>query len=258
MPVHCEYTWREASAAIASHYVRDPNLLALQIGANDGVLVDPIENMVAMGMRAHMVEPHPSYFADLENLHADHPWVTMSRVAIGSEADPAKPLYYLADTDGLTNVAKGVASFNIAHVAEFAQHEHIDDFERRLASVDVPVITYPELLDRLPNKEKPAILVVDVEGMDAEIVDAGLGVSPRPRVIMFEHQHLSNEVHHRYMGKLAALGYHLMTSKDETLAMVKPKGGYSDIRTREKLKATDQAQPVEAPCCLCQREIILN
>jgi hypothetical protein len=67
---------------------------------------------------------------------------------------------------------------------------------------EVEVRTLPNLLSAydLPN---PSILVVDVEGLDAEIVLSALDAGMRPTIIMYESVHIPRERQAHCLRRLA-------------------------------------------------------
>jgi len=214
--VDTTFNWPALNDAIRS---QPPNALALQIGANDGELVDPLYPHIQKGLRAHLVEPHPSYFADLEKLHQENPRVTLTRAAIGNRAC-SQTLYYLSDEilRDLPPHAKGAASFSRDHLTRYGTvigH----DLDGGIQEIEVPVITYGRLLGDLLTP--PGILVVDAEGQDLDIVGASLDdPRPSPNVIMFEHEHAGAEELGGMLDRLDSLGYTIEQTKDNTLAVI--------------------------------------
>lgn len=215
-----QFSWPLFDEVVAETMQKQPEVVCLQIGANDGQLVDPVFPHIKNGLTAHLVEPHPDYFAKLQRLHSERPWVTMDRVAVGAQALPTRTLYFLTETEELpTNCADGVASFYRQHVLEFCQIEQISDVDRHLRSVEVPVVTYSDLLGRKAPDFRPDILVIDVEGEDASILDQMFACTGElPAVVLYEHSHMSDEAESRLRQVFTDRDYTLAQIKDETLA----------------------------------------
>jgi FkbM family methyltransferase len=75
----------------------------------------------------------------------------------------------------------------------------------------VPVITLARVWEELQRVHGPVadvdLLVVDVEGSEGRLLGSSELPSPRPRLIMFEHKHLTAPVRFMINSSLESLGY---------------------------------------------------
>ncbi|MBI3415747.1 MAG: FkbM family methyltransferase [Verrucomicrobia bacterium] len=145
----------------------------VDVGANDGFYGSNSFPFVARGWRALLIEPHPGPFAKLQKLHAGKPNVTMLNLAC-ADAPGKLPLWIGTDGDEGT-------------LATLCTDDH-PHFQK--ARTDQNVLVTVERLDAVLSGQKIptdfAILSIDTEGMDYEVL-LGLDLTVwRPRVIVTE------------------------------------------------------------------------
>lgn len=165
----------------------------VQAGANDGVTGDPLRgSILRYHLRGLLIEPLPSAFQQLQANYASEPQVCFANCAVGRENGTAT--LYGADRCASVTPQPG-------------------------ESFAVPVRTLPDLLTdyRLPN---PSILVVDVEGLDADIVLSALDAGLRPPVIMYESVHLPRDVQDHCLRRLEREGYAFVDADVDTYAVI--------------------------------------
>lgn len=196
-------------------FLSEGDVTCVQIGANDGLLEDPLYEFTHRPeFRALLVEPHPRYYRELVGLHADRPNITLANVAVGLKSGWAD-LHYVDYQEGMWPCIKGVASFNPDYVLKHA--DKVPDMATWLRRISVPTLTFSELLQRY-HLAMPDVVVLDVEGLDGALVQAVLVAGQLPRMILFEHEHLSLAEYTRCRAALEAAGYRLEATKDDTLA----------------------------------------
>ena len=70
--------------------------------------------------------------------------------------------------------------------------DEIPDVERRVVSIDVPGVTF-ESLCRTHSVDKVDLILIDTEGYDWQILKTIDLAAVRPRLLVYEHYHLSDE-----------------------------------------------------------------
>lgn len=162
----------------------------VEIGANDGVFLDPLHPYVSsLPWSGVMVEPVPHLFERLRANYADNPRVALERAAISGRAG-RRTIHYLAEDapeSGMPIWRDAIASFDREHVLAGLGREV--DAERWLREVEVECLTFDALCDR-HGIERPDLVLVDAEGADWEIVESIDLDRRRPRLLVFEHHHL--------------------------------------------------------------------
>lgn len=196
----------------------------LQIGANtlsgtdtNDPLLKWLDILPGLWVKV-FVEPIPALFAKLEKSVSRWPNATAVNVAIAPSADVPRAqadMYCLMnafqDKEGIEkgkeNIGGGKASHRepafedgelLPHWADQIcsfDKKHIDKhFPNRVtnsATVSVTALSVPELL-RQQDIQKLDVLMVDTEGFDFQVLQQIPFESFRPRLIVYEHIHLSN------------------------------------------------------------------
>jgi len=183
----------------------DPEFFFVQVGAHDGRTGDPIHRLVDnYGWRGVLLEPQPEAFKTLQENYRQHPQLELRNKAL-STSNETRPLYtvdgatQLASFDRNVLLGRGVSS-------------------RRIRKLDVGTITFAALFSEL-GVRRVDLLVVDAEGYDYEVVKMAMGTDlPRPRVIRYEHLHLSSNDRSRCADLLADCGYALHRDGRDTIA----------------------------------------
>jgi FkbM family methyltransferase len=153
------------TSALSTHF-EHPDVQLVQVGANDGVHTDPMHGwIVKFGWRSLLIEPMPEPFAALEELHRDHPNVTLANVAI-------------ADQNGTRTMWSHPSGRHA--VSTFRPERNILKQEAELVGVEVECMTLSSLLDRHAI-QRIDVLQVDTEGYDLDVL----------RLVDFERFHPS-------------------------------------------------------------------
>jgi FkbM family methyltransferase len=163
---------------------RQGRIFFVQIGANDGISLDPIHEFVVRhhaSVSGLALEPLPDVFEQLVATYKAYPNVTPLQLAIhNSEAEMTlwrcNPSTITADRDW----ARGIASFDPDH------HLASGTPKADMIPVRVPCISLAALLDERGIRHVD-LLQIDTEGYDREIL-CGIDFEVmRPTVIHFEH-----------------------------------------------------------------------
>ena len=157
----------------------------LQIGANDGVFVDPLYQFLKRHsdqVRGVAVEPVPHTFEKLRSNLQFCPRVKPVCRAI-HETLKSVPIYYMKPSIGTERNAHavGMASFDRNHLLRSGYLTEAD-----IASEDVECCSLAELISEF-SLQDINVLVIDTEGYDEKILSMIDFQSIRPSIIRFEH-----------------------------------------------------------------------
>lgn len=175
----------------------------IQIGANDGVMCDPLRPYLARSgesdLRAVLVEPIPFYCRKLRALYAACPNISVMQVACGASAG-RMPLYFIepgvADRmngDGpANNWAHGQGSFDRRIVEYWIERNrfrgeeyvrNIDTWRASIVATDVDVVALADI--ELSRDYENLLIVVDVQGAELDVI-RGIDWRHPPAYIVFE------------------------------------------------------------------------
>lgn len=198
---------REHADALFADFAKVfPEATFIQIGANDGITGDPLHGLLtgpASNWRGVMVEPVPHLFEQLRARYVTRQGLQFDQVAIGEEdgtilihrirMEPGDPLWLeqLAslDRDLLLRSAGAVAGLN-----------------DRITSEEVPCLSVRTLVQR-HDIQSLDLLVIDTEGWDWRVLRQFNFPRLHPRLILYEHQHLSPGDRTEAHAFLAKFGY---------------------------------------------------
>jgi FkbM family methyltransferase len=198
-----------------------PEAFFVEVGANDGEQHDHLRPFILSGgWSGIMVEPVPYVFERLQRNYAEVERVTTANVAI-SDRDGQLPFYHLispADEEraSLPDWYDGIGSFSRAALEGHAKH--IPDIEDRIVAREVEALTFASLCRRY-GVETVDLIVIDTEGYDWEILRSIDLALHRPRLVVFEHFHLSPEVREECRAHMSAAGYATMEEGFDTFCL---------------------------------------
>ncbi|HAE10743.1 MAG TPA: hypothetical protein DCG39_03780 [Opitutae bacterium] len=140
----------------------------IDVGANDGVLFSNTYKFAKNGACGVCLEPSPPTFRKLRLNHLFHRKVKCIRAAL-SDNPGSLPFIH----DGYEAVLSRVASPDCTPTSD-------------AKSIEVPAITFPQLLDHHPSFRKVDLLSIDVEGHEKQVLE-GLAEYPfQARLIVLE------------------------------------------------------------------------
>jgi FkbM family methyltransferase len=180
----------------------------LQIGANDGVSLDPLSSLV----RKHrwsgvLVEPNPVNFEKLQHTYADHPQIRLERAAITTH-DGTVTLYRPLDLpDGSKSPLHGSDTLDLNVTSKLAWVS--EDWRSMMEPVEVPAMRLATLLEKHGLTEID-FLLTDTEGHDKIILDQVDLETLRPRFIQFEFIHIPQADLQELKARLRRHGYRLL------------------------------------------------
>ena len=185
-----------------------PRARFLQIGASDGMTFDPIREHVLHGeWTGVLVEPVPYVFDRLVEGYSGVDRVAFENVAI-ADRDDVRPFFHFADVDRLP---EGVPEWYPV-LGSFSREmleraiERIPALEPMLVETRVECMTL-ETLRRKHGIDDLDLVVVDVEGHDHEVVAQLDLEAVRPRLLVYEEEHLPPGEAERSRRRVEAAGY---------------------------------------------------
>ncbi len=220
--------------------LRSGPLTFIQIGANDGVVADPLHPFVTtFGWSGTMVEPQPFVFAEkLEPLYRDNPRINLVNAAVGPESG-AMPLFVFSFSNERWATGKASLDRNVVQrgidpgmIQDLASRHGVElpqDVDEWITSIDVPVMTAEQLLGSA-NTTDFDLLHVDTEGADGMIVRQFDFTKLSTRIVQFEHIHLSDIDLASTCVHLSNAGFEIHVDGMDVLATRSIKIGRSSMR----------------------------
>ncbi len=176
----------------------------IQIGANDGLVRDPLIHFITLNKhwKGILLEPLPDVFSkELKPLHHKRQHIHLLNAAIGKDSGNAV-IYRIAFSKkrwatGLTSFKKETLLSKIEDgYVERCAHKYGDklpeDVSRWIAEEYIQTVTFDQLLDeyKLPQLN---LLQIDAEGFDGEVIRMFPFHRLKPHIISFEHEHMKME-----------------------------------------------------------------
>jgi FkbM family methyltransferase len=201
--------------------VRAGKIRFLQVGACDGVLLDPLYPMIEkLNLSGIFCEPQKEAFEALKANHADRQArMVFKNVAIG-DASGTGNLFRLNPSVPEPDFLSGCASFSREHLAALVEANGLP----RSAIVEeaVAVMTF-DALDAEADLSTVDVLVLDTEGYDARLLALYDLPRRRPALIYYEHLHLRGDEQAGTVASLVELGYQVLVEPaGNTLAYLHP------------------------------------
>ncbi|WP_276373574.1 FkbM family methyltransferase [Chryseolinea sp. H1M3-3] len=190
----------------------------VQIGANDGVTNDPVRKLILdFKIPSLLVEPQLPIFKKLQTAYSAVPHVRLENCAIDNVSGN-KELFYVEPVSGYPMWASGIASFD---KATLLKHKRVlPGLEGNLRKINVPTFTFRQLLQKHDIQEV-LILQIDTEGYDFELLKHITSSGVRPKLIQYEHKHLSFRDQSACREMLTEMGYAFLTKPEDTIAIYK-------------------------------------
>jgi FkbM family methyltransferase len=207
-----------------------PAATFIEIGANDGRQHDHLRDYVgALPWTGLMVEPVPYVFDRLAANYGGVDGVTLVNAAV-AERDGRLPFFHLREASlqeraGLPDWYDGVGSLRRDVIESHAPQ--MPDIGERIVQSEVEALTFDTLLER-HGLGHVDLLLIDAEGHDAEIlrsIDLG---RHRPRLVVYEHFHLSPSERAAARARIEAHGYGTVEEMFDTYCLVPGPGDALD------------------------------
>ena len=194
--------------AIATLQPEDPGFFFLQVGAHDGRTGDPVRRFVERyHWRGILLEPQPEVFQKLTQNYRHEPQLVLENAALAF-TDGAMSLYAIEGSSLRTSLNRAAVT---AHAGS----------SKQIRELSVRAVTVGTLL-RKHDVGRLDMLIVDTEGFDYQVVKMILTEGLRPRLIRYEHLHVSTPDRIACTTMLVDAGYRLLRDGTDTLALLVP------------------------------------
>ncbi|MCX6991491.1 MAG: FkbM family methyltransferase [Chlamydiae bacterium] len=194
---------------------KESGIIFIQIGANEGVMSNDFLHpfILEKKWKGILIEPVPSIFKKLQKNYAHIPNLHFENVAISDRKKQAE--FFVVDSEteffknnpGLVNQAGGPwgdqkGSLDRDHVVKHSSA--ISDVQYK--SISVQCLTFQDIIEKY-QLPKVDLLQMDTEGHDDVILLSIDYAKIAPRLIIFEHEHLSFERYFACITHLQSFGY---------------------------------------------------
>jgi FkbM family methyltransferase len=170
------------------------DIFVLKIGANDGVTNDPLASLLLSDARYRglLVEPIPMYAAMLRANYGRCGRFIIEQAAVAASSGTANMYYVDERALKLTEAAPPNCLRQFASLDQLHVLKHLaPEMQWAVTGTPVECVAVNALLSR-NNVQKIDLLHIDAEGFDYVILRQFDFSALRPRVVLFEHKHLSN------------------------------------------------------------------
>ncbi len=192
----------------------------IQVGAHDGVRVDPIHHSIrTWGWSGLLVEPIPALFEALRRNYAGQPGLSFLNAAI-DEVSGERLMYRVSPMQpDVPDWLHGVIGFDIDQVRQLTRTCDVPD--DAIVTESVRTVTWQDVRAAFGPRHCD-VLVMDVEGFDVTLLRLANLSEMRPTVIQFEHSCANRTDRLNFYGELGDLGYEISTCVPDTIAYLAP------------------------------------
>lgn len=193
-----------------------PDFYFVQIGANDGVIYDPISAYVKRyRWSGLLVEPVRSYFERLKENYRDCPGLSFENAAI-ADTEEERVLYRIReDLDYLPAWCAGLGTFYLDVL--LTHRWAIPDIEAYVLEERVRCMGLDQLLAK-HGVRRIDLLAIDTEGYDYELIKQVDFDRLRPAMLLYEHQYIRGADRKACEAMLRRQGYTLFRHLGNTFA----------------------------------------
>jgi len=197
---------------VREHIATGEPFFFVQVGANDGVVDDPLRDLILQHrLQGLLIEPLPDLFDELKRNYMDQPQLLFENVAILSR-DGTIPIYRVRNDAVVHHHWHGIASFNRENLLkQGVPPEHIE-------ILPVKGVSLKSLLAKHGIKTV-TLLQVDTEGYDFQVISSVFDAGIFPKIINYEHCWLVPTVRFRCKQMLDTYGYQFVEVGKDTLAV---------------------------------------
>ncbi len=194
------------------HKISKDNIFFIEIGANDGIENDLIYDFVIKyNWSGIYIEPQKEVFKKLiQNFEGKNNLYFENIAIVNSEE---KDLTLFVPKDSSIKNFTGIAS--ISRQGGVLNRFSDNDLDKEI--VKAKPFTYLIEKYNLENK-KNLFVIIDVEGLEKNIIYSIDFNRVQPKYLMFEHAHLTYDSHREINGYLSNLGYKIYLDKFDTFA----------------------------------------
>ncbi|AFY95591.1 FkbM family methyltransferase [Chamaesiphon minutus] len=203
------------------------NVFFLQVGSNDGLTGDPIHNLIVENKNYAGIFIEPVVFCfdrlkeNYQDTYKNESRLVFENVAIGLTACK-KSFYYLSEDSRqelvgeLPNTYDQLGSFDINHIINIINH-FSDRVRPYIIEAIVDCLPLQSVLDK-HHVEKIDLVHIDTEGFDFKVLSQIDFERYQPKLILYEHAHLSEDERSQAHILLKKYDYHLTEHQGDTLA----------------------------------------
>lgn len=197
---------------VREHIASGKPFFFIQVGANDGVLDDPLRDLILENRLAGLlIEPLPDIFDSLKHNYRDQPQLLFENVAI-LRHEGSVPIHRVRSDANVPHHWHGIATFNRENlVAQGVPSQCIE-------TVPVQGTTLRSLMSRHQIKHVN-LLQIDTEGYDSEVLRHAFEAEIFPDIIHYEHCWLVPDIRYQCKQMLDRHGYRFLEVGKDTLAM---------------------------------------
>ncbi len=208
--------WRKLNSILDQASQSSDSLFFLQIGANDGVIYDPIHRYVKQHKwRGVLVEPVPHYFEKLKSNYAEQSNLTFENLAISNKNEIRDFYRIREDMEFLPEWCHGLGTFDLDIL--LTHKWAIPNLEDYVVTEQVDCITLAELLKKHAIQHID-LLLIDTEGFDYQILQQIDFAQTRPDILLYEHEYISKQEKTQCEQMLKQYGYQISHHLGNTLA----------------------------------------
>jgi len=180
------------------------DIFVLQVGANDGKRHDLLRPLIhRYRWRALLLEPLPDIFNALRKNYVNAKNVTLVNAAL-TDRDGEATIYRVRPGPGVPKFCNELASFRrdvvVKHAYLFAE------IEQHVVAEAIAAVSFGTLVKQY-GIEKIDVVMIDTEGYDYQILKLVDFVQFRPKLVIYEHAHLSKEDQAAAAQLLSSVGY---------------------------------------------------
>ncbi|MGH8476788.1 MAG: FkbM family methyltransferase, partial [Methylococcales bacterium] len=179
--------WRTLERIMTQAVEKRNELFFVQIGANDGIIYDPIYPFVQQSKwRGVLVEPVRIYFDRLKENYRGDDRFSFENIAI-SDRKEIRDFYRVQENIAfLPEWVHGLGTFDpeVLMTHKWA----IPDLERYVVKEKIECISFRDLIEKY-QIGKIDLLLVDTEGYDYEILQQIDFERMAPGILLYEHQY---------------------------------------------------------------------
>lgn len=197
----------------------------IQVGANDGILDDPIQSIAAENRWGGLlVEPHPIYFSELEGNLENRSTTQALNIGIATE-EGTMPLFHISENaqERYPKWMKGCASLDYVRMEraiEKAEKETGHNLRAHgdIAQVDVPLKRLDQVLED-QGIIHADVIVIDVEGRELNVLNSFDHSTLGAAVMMVECNGPNIRQEAEYVAIMAKGGYQVFRFHDDLVAI---------------------------------------
>ncbi|NET34710.1 MAG: FkbM family methyltransferase [Cyanothece sp. SIO1E1] len=227
-----KYLWRpkpnSLEAVLDDFSNGHDNIFCIQVGSNDGFQHDPLCKFIKRdGWRGLLLEPQPSAFKNLKYIYQKDSVTPINRAL--DQEDKQRKLFRVAFSNA--RWATGLSSFNRSQLVAMVESGHIarqcNKYGIQMPEAEDDIIGHDwiqcssfETLMAENGVTKVDLIHIDTEGYDFEVLKLFPFGSFQPKVVIFEHTHLSGADRTAATEMLEKQGYQIRSFGADTVALL--------------------------------------